>query len=406
LTKPNLHNTQLCEEAEQAFDALVEAGWVIERVPTEYRACAQRLVSMLNFACDTNEETDTVRLESLLRDVLEAVPSETKLDEDAADALDMWSQSGYKASAVPRSLRDQAEAHEEFARLVSLSVDTHDVHASDALVDKTITAILDRQVVEAPRDFGFNLKFRMTDLASIAALLLIGVSVVMPVISSMQHESIRKHNELNFAVSSVGFGAYAMDHEGSLPVYTPSGELAASVLNPTLRWWMVGLDPTQSNSANLFTLARQGYSSLDALTSPGNRNAYTKEVPEDAVDWQSFEQVSYSFRVDRQGTSGSNWASRGKVVMTDRSPVTLKAYKRLPIDPYENSPNHAGRGQNILNGDGSVEWINTPWLARNDHVFLPEFIELLITPGVEKSGMMPLRGLERPRSSVDAFVGP
>jgi len=400
------YSTHLCEEAQLAFDALVEAGWVIERVPAEYRGCAERLVGMLDSACDSAGSNDPARLEALLRDVLDAVPSESRLLDEDADALDMWSQSGYNSAAVPRSLRAQAETHEELARLVSMSVDTEDIQASDELVDSTIAAIFDRQPLDTSRDYSFSLRFRMTDLASIAAILLIGVSVVMPVITSMRFESIRKHNETNFAVSSVGFGSYAMDHEGSLPVYTPSGELASSVLNPALRWWMVGLDPTQSNSANLFTLAREGYASLESLTSPGNRFAQAGDVPEDAVDWQDFEQVSYSYRVNRPGTRNDDWAMRGIVVMTDRSPVTLKAYKRLPIDPFENSPNHAGRGQNILHGDGSVEWINTPWLDRNDHVFLPEFIELLITPGVKESGMMPIRGLERPKSSVDAFVGP
>ena len=406
MNKPNTHYAQLCEGTENAFDALVEAGWVLERVPAEHRSCAQKLLGMLATACDTNEQEDPAHLENLMRDVIEAVPCETRLLDESADALDLWSQSGYKSSAVPRSLRGQAEAHEEFARLISETVDADDVYASESLVDSTISAILDRQVVDSPRDYSFSLKFRMTDLASIAALLLICVSVVMPVVSSMRYESLRKHNESNFAVSSVGFGTYAMDHDGSLPVYTPSGELAAKALNPALRWWMVGRDPTQSNSANLFTLARMGYASLDSLTSPGNPHAETKPVPEDAVDWQDFEQVSYSFRVDQRGTSDTNWASRGRIVLTDRSPVTLKAYKRLPIDPFENSPNHAGRGQNILHGDGSVEWIDTPWLDRNDHVFLPDFIELLIKPGVEQSGMMPIKGSERPGSTVDAFVGP
>ncbi|PHQ82493.1 MAG: hypothetical protein COB69_01760 [Phycisphaera sp.] len=400
--KPSPH---LCENAEQALDALVESGWAIERIPAEHRDCAHQLMSMLDSACDTASESDPNRLESLMREVLERLPTDTKLHDDSADALDLWCQSGYQASAVPKSLRGQAETHEGFARLISLAVETQDVQASDALVDSTISAILNMQAAEVPRDFTFNLKFRMMDLASIAAILLVGVSVVMPMISSMRYESIRKHNETNFAVSSVGFGSYAMDHTGSLPVYTPSGELISEALSPSLRWWMVGLDPTQSNSANLFTLVRFGYASLDSLTSPGNLNAGFP-VAEGAVDWDNFEQVSYSFRVKKRGANRANWATRGKVVMADRSPVTLKAFKRLPIDPFENSPNHAGRGQHVLHGDGSVEWLNTPWLARNDHIFLPEFIEVLINPSVEKSGMMPIRGLERPRSSIDAFVGP
>ncbi|RNC81567.1 MAG: hypothetical protein ED559_07190 [Phycisphaera sp.] len=397
---------RLCQQAEEALDALIDSGWNLEQVTKEHRPCAEKLLHLLDSACTLEDRKDRSKLESLIKSIMDRIPTEPVLVDDSADALDVWSQSGYQTNSVPRSLREQAEAHENFARLISMSVSQGDIQASDRLIDDTIQGIMDYAEASQPRDFGFKLRIRMTDLASLAALLLIAVSVSMPLLSTMRYESMRRHNESNFAAASVAFGTYATDHEDRLPVYTPSGELANKAMGQNLHWWMVGIDPNQSNSANLYTLTRLGYTPLHTLASPGNKHAVSEPTSKDAVDWDSFEQVSYSFRVERPDTPKSLWASRGRVVLTDRSPVTLKAYQRLPIDPYENSPNHDGRGQHALHGDGSVEWLTTPWLDRRDHVFLPDFVERLINPDVKRSGMIPLQGKERPGSTVDAFVGP
>ncbi|GAB5495343.1 MAG: hypothetical protein Phyf2KO_04230 [Phycisphaerales bacterium] len=397
---------RLCQDAERALDALIDSGWNIEQVDEAYRPCAEKLLHLLDSACSVEDREDRPKIEHLIKSIMDRIPTEPVLLDDSADALDVWTQSGYQTNSVPRSLREHAEAHENFSRLISLSISQSDVHASDRLVDNTIQGIMDYAEASQPRDFGFRLRIRMTDLASLAALLLIAVSVAMPLLSAMRYESMRRHNESNFAAASVAFGSYASDNDDQLPVYTPSEELGNRALRHDLRWWLVGIDPTQSNSANLYTLTRTGYTPLHTLASPGNKHAVSKPSSEDAVDWDAFEQVSYSFRVERPGTPKSLWATRGRVVLTDRSPVTLKAYQRLPIDPFENSPNHDGRGQHALHGDGSVEWLDTPWLDRRDHVFLPDFVERLINPEVKRSGMVPLQGKELPGSNVDAFVGP
>ncbi len=406
MTLRNGRATRLCPQAEAAVDALVESGWDLSRVPDEYRASAEALVESFGHACTQSPEAAPELVEATIRKLLSEPMSEASLSDASADALDMWSLSGYHTSSVPRSLRAQADRHEAFAAMISRSVADAEIDVSDSLIEDTLTRISEFEALAEPRSFGFPIKLRLADIATVAAVLIVGLSVTLPVLSTFRFESMRKLNESNFAVASVAFGSYANDNNGSLPVYTPSDQILRQSADTLRRWWMVGLDPLQSNSANLYTLAREGYTSLESLASPGNKNAIVEASSEDAVDWGGFNEVSYSFRVLQGTPEDDRWARRGVVTLTDRSPVILKAYQGLPIDPFENSPNHNGRGQHILNGDGSVDWLTSPWLAHNDQIFLPRFLERLVNPGVRRTGMMPLQGTERPTSFTDAFVGP
>lgn len=397
---------KLCPEAEAALDALINSGWDPERVPESYRACARELVAHFGLACEEAPVAPSELIEATIRRLVSHPVAEASLSDASADALDLWSMSGYRAGSVPKSLRAQAERHESMSILISRAVDAEEADASEALVESTIGRIAEVAEVAEPRGFVLHVRARLSDIVSVAAVLLIGVSVVLPVLSSFRFESMRKRNEANFAVASVAFGSYASDFEGRLPVYTPSQEFIGHAPGGRRLWWMVGLDPLQSNSANLYTLARLGYASLDSLASPGNANAVRSSQAPGAVDWGSLDQVSYSLRILQGTESDDRWAKRALVVLADRSPVIRKAYQRQPIDPFENSPNHNGRGQHILLGDGSVDWLATPWMMYSDQIYLPRFVERLVHPDVRGAGMVPLRGSERPESSADAFVGP
>ena len=406
MTLRNGRATRLCPEAEKALDALIESGWDLSRVPDEYRQSAEALIDSFGHACEESPEAAPELVEATIRKLISEPIGEASLSDASADALDMWSLSGYRTGNVPKGLREQAERHEAFAEMISRSVTGSDLDVTDDLVEGTLGRIAEYEALAEPRSFAFPIKLRLTDVVSVAAVLLIGLSVTLPVISTFRFESMRKLNESNFAVASVAFGSYANDNEGRLPVYTPSSEILNQSAGALRRWWLVGLDPLQSNSANLYTLTREGYTSLESLASPGNENAVDEPASDDAVDWGEFNEVSYSFRILQGSPSDDRWARRGHVILTDRSPVILKAYQGLPIDPFENSPNHEGRGQHVLNGDGSVDWLTSPWLPHNDQIYLPRFLEKLVNPGVRRTGMVPLQGIERPSSYTDAFVGP
>ena len=54
------------------------------------------------------------------------------------------------------------------------------------------------------------------------------------------------------------------------------------------------------------------------------------------------------------------------------------------------SANHDGRGQNVLMSDGSIDWLEHPWVGR-DNIWLPE-------------GSMFLQTGQTPRDRDDTFL--
>ena len=105
MTLRNGRATRLCPQAEAALDALVESGWDLSRVPDEYRASAEALVESFGHACTQSPEAAPELVEATIRKLLSEPMSEASLSDASADALDMWSLSGYHTSSVPRSLR-------------------------------------------------------------------------------------------------------------------------------------------------------------------------------------------------------------------------------------------------------------------------------------------------------------
>ena len=92
--------------------------------------------------------------------------------------------------------------------------------------------------------------------------------------------------------------------------------------------------------------------------------------------------------------------------MSDRSPVVLRTVRGIAIDPRENSPNHAGRGQQVLLSDGSAFWLTTPMVTSRDNLWLPRPIEDAIRRLRGQAPPDTLSGHESPASLQDAFVGP
>jgi hypothetical protein len=92
------------------------------------------------------------------------------------------------------------------------------------------------------------------------------------------------------------------------------------------------------------------------------------------------------------------------VILTDRSPVVLRAARGQAVNPWENSPNHGRHGQKVMFSDGSAAWYTTPELDNRDNIWLPLPLERAI--GQVTGREVRLEGNEFPASARDAFVGP
>lgn len=228
--------------------------------------------------------------------------------------------------------------------------------------------------------------FRWSDLFSIAAMLLIGSSIVYPMLAGVRHQTMETACAANLSRAASAFTMYAADNNGSLP------QAQASFLGGP--WWNVG-QHQQSHSANLYRLVSGSYASLADLACPGNRSAPVVRTDPTASDWSQPDEVSYSFQL--MGPGRPQWNKGATfVVLVDKSPIVPRARLGEAFDPMATSPNHQGRGQHVLFSDGSARFLQTPILTNGDNLWLPQ----------QPTTPSRLSGRELPANDSDAFVGP
>ena len=380
----------LSEADAAALDALVEAGFDPAAVSEAQRPRAARIASLLALL----NAVPTGRSGRLIEDTLaNALGLDPHLCAEDAAALDAWLESGGDVARVPETLRPRAERHSALAAVVCLC----DTGGPDSLVDRTIAlvqATIDREAESLVFERAARGRLRFADIVSVAAVLLLGASVLWPVLSSVRDQARRIACAANLHGAANAMSGYASLNQNSLPTVT------ASYGGGT--WWNVGKGPDRSNSANLYTLAREKYLSLSSLACPGNPNAPTVPASPEDRDWRTLDEVSYSYRVIA-GPQTPRWGDSTRfLVMADRSPVVQRAVRGERVNPEASTPNHGGRGQHLLFNDGATEWHTRPILPNGDNIWLPRSLERVLN---QLSGGR-LTGRELPDSPDDAFVGP
>ncbi|MFG0260581.1 MAG: hypothetical protein ACF8LK_09545, partial [Phycisphaerales bacterium JB041] len=324
--------------------------------------------------------------------------AQATLSRDDAEALDAWMLAGLDAQRVPASLRDRARVHDAIASLVSSPSRASVPQFTRAqLIERTLS-----RVAEAGQSRESSVTIlqrnRLADFLSVAAVLLIAVSILWPVMSSVRESSRQAACAGNMRSVANAMGLYTADNDEMLPMVT-----AGFGKRP---WWNVGRDPSSSNSANLYALSKQPYARLADLACPGNPRAITVPRSPDAKDWGALEEISYSYRVMAH-PERSIWGQPSQlVIVADRSPVVLRAVRGQVIFPLESSPNHQGQGQHGLTADGAAQWLTTPALSSGDNIWLPKPIEMVIDLAARRRGIEPIRGTEAPAGRQDSFVGP
>ena len=392
---------QLSAQDIAALDAIIESGLAMtaggERVAR---------VSALLKLLDTGPITDRALADVAFARVMQArrQSRELELCADDQEALEAWIMHGYDAEAVPASLRERARRH---AALQSVATSTSAVPSSEAGVERTLGRIqewIDREAMTMtfgrPRRSG-GARIRVADFISVAAIMLIGCSVLFPVLGAAREKQRRAVCEANLGSTALAMSSYAGSNRDALPMANAS--LGGG------RWWDVAPDSTHSNSSNLYTLAREDYTTLAKLACPGNPCAPTAAPAQDARDWRRLEEVSYSYQIMfAPPAARPNWGSGPTtVILADRSPVVLRASRGEPIDPFANAPNHGGAGQHLLTNDGAVRWATSPVRANGDNIWLPKSIEIRIQQLTGRSGPIDtMTGQEAPASADDTVLGP
>jgi hypothetical protein len=210
-------------------------------------------------------------------------------------------------------------------------------------------------------------RIRVPDFITMAAVILIGVGVCWPILSSVRHDSMKATCRNNLQHLGYAFGQYASDHNGSLPL---------AMAGLLLSWDRV------SNVLNLDPLVNGNYCEAHHFNCPGHAHrTQSTAIPNSSYSYRTFASA---------GPTG--WGTtRLTVILGDLNPIVDAAQAGRFVPPMSVSLNHAGRGQHVLWTDGSSQWLDEPMVGRRDNIWLPH-------------GASRLKGGETPADEADIFL--
>lgn len=232
-----------------------------------------------------------------------------------------------------------------------------------------------------------------------AAVFVVAGSVLFTTFNYMRFDSQRQRCRMQQSGFFQGLGAYMADHDGRQPaVPTQAGAF----------WHKVGDqgDENQSNTRRLYLLVKNGYVDQDSFVCPScSKNERAPKLTASEIktyrDFPDRRYITYSFQINcRQGSDGELRCR--KVLMADLSPL----FENLPDfgEPFQlrldkrlltiNSVNHKRKGQNVLFGDGHVEFRKK------------RFIELSTDDIFTLQNTDVYRGCEVPTCTTDFFLAP
>ena len=211
-------------------------------------------------------------------------------------------------------------------------------------------------------------------LATAAVLMIVGsilVTSFRAVSGYARHHSLRQQCQMQQSSIFQGLHNYISDHDGQHPA------VATSTGAP---WWKVGDQGTEnhSNTRRVYLLVKEGYVKPAYFVCPacgyGEEIQMTPAQLSKFKDFSSRRYITYSFNINCQRINNGKLLCR-KVIMADWNPL----FEKLPDDFSKqlnlrlnkqllslNSSNHKRRGQNVLFGDGRVEFMKTRFIGIDD----------------------------------------
>ncbi|MEM9419087.1 MAG: hypothetical protein AAGA25_08585 [Planctomycetota bacterium] len=325
----------------------------------------------------TNETQAADTGESLIQATLARVAAQresekpvevTPLCEDDGRALDAIVANAGQPGPVPAGLGDRTQRVARVLSLLDQLPSENTAGGDEDLVQRTLAAAADARqrerfaqqiemFAEPPRSFGVSLR----QVFTAAAVLLLGVSLLMPALNHQREAQQIAACSYNLGVAGQQIGQYSLDHAGMLP-RGPVGESWIKTGQPD------AIDDAgryQSNSAHLYILIREAYVAPSRLACASNDRATIAMPGSGQLDWSSHQAISYSYqnqhgvapiRVDR--------SSPHLAVLADKNPLFVVNDGKVVYDRDAKrdaaSVLHGGKGQNILMLDGRVSWSTTP----------------------------------------------
>ncbi|MBN2593617.1 MAG: hypothetical protein JXA81_08940 [Sedimentisphaerales bacterium] len=211
-------------------------------------------------------------------------------------------------------------------------------------------------------------------LATAAVLMIVGsllVTTFRVVTGYARYHSLLQQCQMQQSNIFQGLYNYINDHDGQHPaVATSTGDF----------WWKVGDqgDANQSNTRRIYLLVKEGYTKPALFVCPACERGEKLDLNQSQLsklkDFPGRRYVTYSFQINCQRTSNVKLLCR-RTLMADWNPL----FEKLPDDYSKqlnlrlnkqllslNSNNHKRRGQNVLFGDGRVEYLKTRFIDTDD----------------------------------------
>jgi len=273
----------------------------------------------------------------------------------------------------------------EVERALALIGSSPTEEPGDDLVDRTMRRVISATSIDfdvmrmqsTPAGSASTLPIRLGEIVAVAAMVLIGASLALPVLVRTREDALRVACQANMSASGKAFAAYAADYIGAMP----RGRVEANAT-----WYHIGramsaADPVRSNSSNLYLLGRTGYIDPNTLACPSNEHS-PRGMTRDMYDWASAEAVSYSYQNQFGRRTTRLHETPYLAVLADKNPKFLIRQGETDSLTYlgftsRNSPSlaHGIRGQNILMADGSVWGSVHPIIPGGDNIWLARDVE-------------------------------
>lgn len=300
---------------------------------------------------------------------------------------------------------DAAERAEKLGQLLSVLDALPEEESSTRAVQQTMAAVqaarqrerfaAQVQMLAEPRP---TLDLGWRQIAAAAAVFVVGVSLLVPVLERNQAEGQRIACMSNMRTAGAAIGQYAADHDGVLP---------RGPVQPGATWWNVGQvngedEIVSSNSAHLYILVRKQHIEPRDLACPSNTEALAEKLTPDHYDWPRPEAVSYSYQnqYTEQPTHVSN--NPHMAILADKNPLFITQNNRMTFcsTTPRGAPSriHESRGQNVLRADGRAQWETTPFIRQPGR---PDATNIWVADGVDA-----FTGTETPSRPDDSFLVP
>ena len=317
-----------------------------------------------------------------------------------------------EAKALISSNKEAAEIHSKLKAAIAPLDSLEPEPCPDELVEHTIWRVRNladssrRQLQqllasEQTRNVATQsqLWWNLGKIAAVAAAIFLIVGVLVPALGIVRNKYRQQRCQMQLGSIFQGLSNYISDHDGQTPT------VATTMGAP---WWKVGDQGREnhSNTRHIYLLPKGGYVELSNFVCPGCKGERPLKPDDSQIkrlkDFPSRRYITFSFQIKCHRNESSKLLYR-KVLMADWNPL----FEELPKEFSRqfklhltknlltlNSSNHDRRGQNVLFGDGRVEFRKTRYIGiAKDDIFTLQDTDIY-------------QGCEVPSCETDFFLAP